>query len=105
MIFITVNNENVVDFMHYMPFDNEHGLGKTKEELEIEGFLIETKPQIPENQEGKQATLCFDRTALSFYYKYVDMPKTPEQLQAERIAQLEADVATANYALMMGGLI
>ncbi|OFV72124.1 hypothetical protein [Acetobacterium wieringae] len=104
MIYFEKNKEtNAVEIIHYQPFDAINGLGKTEAELLQTGVLIDTIPQ-PVATVGKMGVL-YHTDAQGLYYVYIDVPKTPEQLQAERIAQLEADVATANYALMMGGLI
>jgi hypothetical protein len=103
MIFIKTDAETKVWYTHHMPFDENYGLKKSETELLQEGYLVESIPQ-PEIIDGKNAELFYTKD-LGFKYEYVDIPKTPEQIQAERIAQLEADVATENYALMMGGLI
>lgn len=104
MIYFEKNKEtNAVELIHYQPFDAVNGLGKTEAELLQTGILIDTIPQ-PVEIVGKMGVL-YHTGEKGLYYEYVDVPKTPEQIQAERIAQLEADVATTNYALMMGGLI
>lgn len=45
MIYLRYNKENKVDLIHYMPFHEKHGLGKTQEELELEGVFVEELPK------------------------------------------------------------
>jgi hypothetical protein len=53
MYFIKYNENNKAILTHYQPFDAVNGLGKTVEELESEGLLVDNLPvRLPE-QEGK----------------------------------------------------
>lgn len=99
MVFIKIDSENKVNYTHYMPFDPIHGLGKTEEELLQDGHFVNV---IPEPTEIPKKTHVLKFTIeKGVFYEYVDRELTDQ----EKIAQLEADVATANYALMMGGLL
>lgn len=100
MVYIKVNESNKVDYIHCMPFDEVHGLGKAKDELLLDGFLVESIPEQPAEIIGKNHVLCFT-IEKGVYYDCVDRELTDQ----EKIAQLETDVANANYALMMGGLL
>lgn len=99
MIYIKTDEENKVNYTHYMPFDPIHGLGKTEEELLHDGYFVDAIPE-PIEIQGKTHVLKFT-IEKSVFYEYIDRELTDQ----EKIAQLEADVATANYALMMGGLL
>ncbi len=90
MIYVEIIN-NEIGMTCYKPFDEKHGLGKTKEELEQTGLVVETLPT-PEQIEGKVANLKYNPTTKSLYYEYVDkvpVPKTEIELALERIASLE----------------
>lgn len=99
MIYIKTDEESKVNYTHYMPFDPIHGLGKTEEELLQDGYFVDAIPE-PTEIPGKTHMLKFT-IEKNIFYEYVDREPTDQ----EKIAQLEADVATANYALMMGGLL
>lgn len=83
MIFIGLKNNDITT-IHHMPFDTRYGLGKTEEELQQEGLLVEELPQA-EEMPGKHAVLKYNGTEI--YYEYEDVPLT----ETERIAQLEAE--------------
>jgi hypothetical protein len=74
-----------------MPFDDINGLGKTEEELLQIGYLVDEVPE-PEQIEGK-SSMMFYTPERGFWFEYIDIPKTPEQLQAEKIDQLENQTA------------
>jgi len=91
MIYIEIDSNNYIIFRHYKPFDEKDGLGRTREELEQTGMVVETLPT-PETIEGKTANLKYNPTTKSLYYEYVDKvptPKTEMELALERIASLE----------------
>ncbi|WP_051824109.1 hypothetical protein [Clostridium sulfidigenes] len=90
MIYVEIVN-NEVGITHLKPFDAKDGLGKTREELEQTGLVLESEP-VPEKIEGKDAILKYNPTTKSLYYEYVDSvptPKTDMELALERIASLE----------------
>lgn len=55
-------------FQHYMPFDPVYGLGKTREELELEGVFVESVPEPLNN--GKIPILYLDDTKTAVFYDY-----------------------------------
>jgi len=90
MVYIEIVN-NEVGITHLKPFDERDGLGKTREELEKTGLLLESEP-IPERIEGKDAILKYNSETKSLYFEYIDKvptPKTEIELALERIASLE----------------
>jgi hypothetical protein len=102
MIFVKVNSNNEIDYVHYMPFDKKYGLGKTEEELRNEGYLYESLPPKQEI-EGKEAVLKFDPDTKQLYYEYVDRQLTPE----EKIQQLNERISLMQQAideLLLGGM-
>lgn len=106
MIFLKHDKTGKLNYTHYMPFHEKYGLGKTAEELEQEGVLVESIPQ-PIEQEGKIAILYCNPETKELWYEYEDIPKTPEEMQAEKIAQLEQQLAITQEAidfLIMGGM-
>jgi hypothetical protein len=83
--------ENKVILVHYMPFDDINGLGKTEEELLQTGYLVEEIPEL-EQIDGKSA-ITYYTPEQGFWFEYADIPKTPEQIQAEKIDLLENQTA------------
>lgn len=90
MVFIQTE-ENKVEFCHYMPFHQGCGLGKTEEELLQIGYLVDSIPE-PKEIEGKFSTLFFTPEQ-GFWFEYADIPKKPEQIQAEKVDLLENQTA------------
>lgn len=95
MIFIKTNSDNQVTFIHYKPFDEINGLKKTETELSQEGFLVESLPDA-EQIEGKDVVYSYTK-ADGFTFAYIDILKTPDQIQAEKTELLENQ--TAEYFL------
>ncbi|ACQ53975.1 hypothetical protein EXN65_20170 [Clostridium botulinum] len=93
-------NKLKVRFIHYMPFDPIDGLNKTKEELELEGVLIENIPE-PKHIENKQAIMYWNPVDKQIFYEYEDVPKSDEGLeqQAELNAKLLKDNANMQIEL------
>ena len=77
MIYVETNAQNVVVYLHYMPFDGQYGLGKTEDELKKTGFLTDSLPgrpgPIPENQ---YAVLKFEGGQFSWEFWNVS-PEPP----------------------------
>ena len=66
-----------ITFTHFMPFDEQYGMGKTEEELLKEGYLIDEIPD-PEQKEGKTAEAHYTPER-GYYYEYIDTPPAPEE--------------------------
>lgn len=80
-----INNDKYkVNNIHYRPFDPQYGLGKTQEELEQDGILIESLTE-PEDSPFKSAVLYCNPQTKEVWYEYEDRPLTEQ----ERIEQLE----------------
>lgn len=88
MVYIKVNEDYKVDYVHCMPFDEVHGLGKSKDELLIDGFLVESIPEQPVEIIGKKHELCFT-IEKGLYYDSVDRELTDQ----EKLDQLENQTA------------
>ncbi|PIC05481.1 hypothetical protein CS060_04175 [Anoxybacillus flavithermus] len=88
-----------VGFIHCIPFDEEHGLGKTEEELRQIGALVEDIPE-PEQVEGKTPVMYYNPQTNSVYYEYIDRPLTPEEELRQRIELMQQ----ALDALLLGGM-
>ena len=72
MIFIKGDDQKV-NFVHYMPFDSEHGMGKTREQLELEGILVESIPE-PEPITDKIPVLHYSLETKELWYEYDSIP-------------------------------
>ncbi|MBK5244279.1 MAG: hypothetical protein JJE18_04510 [Eubacteriaceae bacterium] len=97
MIFIKTLENNSIDFIHYMPFDPVNGMGKTEEELLQVGFLVEEIPE-PEQTEGMSSMMFY--TAMNgFWFDYEEIPKTPEQIQIEKVTELQTDLLNTKLAM------
>lgn len=97
MIFIQTNQNNLVNYMHHMPFDPVNGLGKTKEELKKEGYLVNDIPDALQIK-GKYEIMYYSKEK-GIYYEYEDIPKTQEELQQEVNAKLLKDSANMQIEL------
>jgi len=106
MIYIEIDSNNYIIFRHYKPFDEKDGLGKTREELEQTGLVVETLPT-PETIEGKVADLKYNPTTKSLYYEYVDKvptPKTEMELLQEKVALQEQSILELSM-MVTGGAV
>lgn len=98
MIYIQVNDNKDVTTIDYLPFDEIHGLGKTKEELLETGFLVNEIPSPDTSDKAKDAILKYDNGSL--YYEYYDRPLTTEE-EVKRLKQENAQLKTdMNNAIM-----
>lgn len=91
MKFIRTDETGKVIFQHNFPFDQVIGLGKTEEELRLEGFIIDSIPE-PEQIDGKTVVTYYSDED-GFVFVYNEIPKTQEQIQAEKLDQLENQTA------------
>ncbi|QOK28071.1 hypothetical protein IIE26_05225 [Cytobacillus oceanisediminis] len=87
MIYIVVDENDNVTTQHFMPFDEKHGLGKSKEELEAHGFFVEKLP-VPLQEQNQEAILKGSYASKTVWFEYV-----PKQLtRDEEIEQLKQDL-------------
>lgn len=86
------SDKYAIGYTHYMPFDSVNGLGKTKEELEQEGILIENIPE-PEQIEGKYTIMYWNPIEQKVFYEYKDIPKSKEKNLEEKIKTLTENLA------------
>ena len=86
-----------IGFIHYMPFDSVNGLNKTAEQLEQEGVLVDSIPEL-QQVEGKSSVMYWNPVDNVIFYEYENIPKTQEDLLRDRITSLE--IAMAN---LVGG--
>ncbi|MEN8702444.1 hypothetical protein [Bacillus infantis] len=120
MIFIQTDKNNVITYQNAQPFSPEPfiGLGKSKEDLEKEGFLVEEVP-VFDNVAGKDQYVMYTPEK-GFWVEYKDRALTEDDLLQQeigailfesamdkaRIAELEAsqgDMLIEIAMLKMGG--
>ena len=90
-----------VGLIHNMPFDPVQGFGKTQEELEQIGVLVDDVPE-PQIPEGKQiAGLFVNPTTKEVWYEYEDRPLDPE----ERLQILEQQQSVLFFDLINAEVI
>lgn len=102
MIYIKSDLNNDVKFIHHKPFDEKHGLRKTKEELELDGFFVDALPA-ETIQEGKVSILKGDYSTKQVWYEYIVAPLTPEEEILELRLQLQSTQEVLDF-LLMGGM-
>lgn len=100
MIYIQIDQDNKVLFTHNMPFDEQYGLNKTEQELLLDGYLIDSVPEIPV-VDKKIGSYVYNADTNSLDIVYSDRP----QRQEEKIETLEEQNAQMLLALVMGGLL
>lgn len=83
---------------HYMPFDEKNGLGKTREQLELEGVFVHSIPE-PQQVDGKSVILYCNPATKELWYEYEDIPKTSEQIQQEKIDELKSQSESQDQAI------
>lgn len=100
----------------YMPFDSKYGLGKTQEELEIEGYLINKTQSDVENEikqfkinnpspfENYEIMSYFNPSTKEFIYEYLEVEINNDDI-AQQIKLLQEENAQITYILMMEGII
>ncbi|HGH7177535.1 TPA: hypothetical protein ACJMKJ_005179 [Bacillus wiedmannii] len=95
MIFIKLQADGInYESINYAPFDAKFGLGKTKEQLQTEGILVETLPE-PEMKPGKYAVLKYNPNNKEFYYTYEDIPVSEEQKELNTMKQQQTLMQSA----------
>ncbi|WP_336663280.1 hypothetical protein [Kurthia gibsonii] len=109
-MFIKTDENNVIVLVYNEPFDPVVGLGKTKEELESIGYLVDEIPQV-EQVPGKVAIQKYDGT--SFYVEYEDIPIMPGdkitelenkvELQEKKLAEQEQAIMELTAIIAGGG--
>lgn len=87
--------KNGIGFIHYTPFDEVNGLGKTSEELGASGILVdcipEPKPPINKQVDG----IYVNPQTKEVFYEYTDKPLT----QAEEIVNLKSQIGSIGQSL------
>ena len=99
MIFVKSDETGKVQMVHYMPLDAVYGLGKTEEELVLEGCLVDSMPDEPIPVEGKCPVLYFEQSTNTLYFEMEDIPPvllTPEQ---QEVVDLKQQIADLNIAM------
>ncbi|WP_196296589.1 hypothetical protein [Clostridium sporogenes] len=90
MIKITDEKYKVIS-IHFMPFDPEYGLHKTKEELEAAGCVFITEIPEPVRIDGKYPIRYWNPKTQKIFYEYEDVPEHEEEIQEERIEKLKRE--------------
>lgn len=100
---------------HYMPFDKEHGIKdeegnlKTKEELEKEGLLMNKEVKLSYEEDEDIFELFINMETKEHFYKCTgkveEQPKSKEEIQEEKIKELEQAIAELSVQLSnLGGM-
>lgn len=93
MIYIETNDKNEVVYTNNLPFDPVFGLGKTEEELLINGHLIDSIPSA-ENVKGKSSIRIYDPVSNSVRYVYEDVVD-----EESKLVELEKQIAAQQLAI------
>lgn len=90
-----IENKLRATAIHYMPFDEVHGLHKTREELEKEGAIF--VESIPESTEDKPSDIFVNKTTLEVTREYIDVPEpfNPEK-EIESLKVINASLEESN---------
>lgn len=91
MIYFKFDTNGRKEYRHNFPFHEKDGLGKTREQLEQEGILVEQLPPKLPKVEGKTQELYYIDGQL--VWQYEDIPLAPEEMKNEKIQELELKVA------------
>lgn len=93
-VYVRVNDANVVTEIHYNPFDPSEGLATPRDELEKDGYFVQSVPKA-EIRSGRRAVPMYNPDTKEVYYKYVPVAKTT----TERLTEIEG---LLNEMLMSG---
>ena len=85
MVYVKSNKDGLVIFLHTRPFDKKEGLGKTREELEQDGVILDCN--IPKVEEGHEYSVLYYNEEKGLHYRYTKEP-TIKELD-ERISEIE----------------
>ena len=69
---LVIHEGKNIQLIHYMPFDEKEGFGKTEEELKKMGSLVDNIPE-PEHIEGYFAKSFWDEDKKEVYYEYFEI--------------------------------
>ncbi|WP_306009334.1 hypothetical protein [Bacillus sp. MMSF_3328] len=91
MIYVKVDGDapNGYAFIHYLPFDKDQGLGKSREELEEEGGVFLDAVPNSQTPADKVAIMKYSPEQ-GLYYEYMDRPLSPD----DKILQIEEQLGT-----------
>ena len=91
-------DKHSVGMIHYMPFDEENGLGKTEEELLQEGLLIEELPKL-ENIPNKAPILFCNPQTKEVWYEYVVIPESDDDKKNRELNEIKQQLQDLQIAL------
>jgi hypothetical protein len=106
MIFLKYEKDTLkVSFTHNMPFHPSYGLGKTQDELEQEGVLLESIP-VPEHREGFSSVMKYDPTTKTVFFDYeVEVKPISNEEELQQIKQKQELMQQAIDELIFGGAL
>ncbi|EPY2302320.1 phage protein [Clostridium sporogenes] len=93
------NEKYKIEYIHHMPLDKKYGLGKTKEELQEEGILIENFPE-PIYIEGKYTIMYWNPIEKKIFYEYEDIPNVIEPTKEETLQNRVEALEKSNAEMM-----
>ena len=108
-IFIQYDENNIIYYTHYKPFDATHGLHKSEKQLMAIGALVNEFPNI-EPQEGKEIIYKYNRETNEVCGEYIDAPIIEDEMSVMKsdIDTLSAEnqstmiALTEVYEMMLG---
>jgi hypothetical protein len=104
MIFLKYETDTLnVSFIHNMPFHPDFGLGKTQEELEQEGFLLESVP-ISEEKKGFFSIMKYNPSTKTVFFEYEANPIS-EKEEIQQIKEQQVLMQQAIDDLIFGGAL
>ena len=89
-IFIQYDENNIIYYTHYKPFDATHGLHKSEKQLMAIGALVNEFPNI-EPQEGKEVIYKYNKETNEVYGEYKDAPVIED---TDEISTMKSDIDT-----------
>jgi hypothetical protein len=103
MIYIEVDENETVKYIHYMPLDDSYGLGKSEEELKETGYLVDEIPE-PQIKEGFISIAKYNKKENKVWYEYeVEEEKEEDSIKEVKAQMQGLQQALAEVTLMMMG--
>lgn len=114
MLFVKTDELQEVVLSHTNPFDPEHGLGKTEDELRAEGYLFEFFEELPraKHKEGFRSVTYCDGEKFWFAYKEIGevdlqmvMLRLEETRMKESLRRKEVDEVREKALMLESGQV
>ena len=101
-VFLFLNGD-VVESIHYKPYDEKFGIVGKVENLEEKGVFYSKELPVIEQRFGKSPRMKYNVETDEVYVEYVDRPLTPEE-ELQQLKERQTLMQQALDDLLLGGM-